>query len=84
MVVRIGNTVGEFRVRYVGRVDVRRARGQNKWTNDKKLRWLMIDGWETDIDGLDDLTGLVDEVGEIVVGKYDGKYYIEILDGYRE
>lgn len=84
MVVRIGNTVGEFRNRYVGRVDVRRAKGKNNWTNDRRLRWLMIDGWETDVESLDDITALVDEVGEIVVGKYKGKYYIEILDGYRE
>lgn len=84
MVVRIGNTVGEFRNRYVGRIECRRARGKNKWTNDRRLRWLMIDGWETDVESLDDITALVDEVGEIVVGKYDGKYYIEILDGYRE
>lgn len=81
MIARIGNTIGQFRIRYD--LDVRQGKAV-KGRFDKKLKWLAVNGSEIDIDSLEDLLAIVDKCGEIVVGKYGETYYIEILDGYRE
>lgn len=82
MVVRIGNTMGEFGNRYAWRFDARKVKGKGGWKG-HRLRWLAISGYEIDVD-MGDITDVVDKVGEIIIGKDGNDYYIEILDGYRE